>query len=49
MLINDITLDRKIITDECFEMLVNKKISKKTIEFDSNNDISTLGKYSISS
>jgi len=47
MLLNDTTLDRKIITDECFEMLLNKKISKKTIEFDSNNDISTLGKYSI--
>ena len=47
MLLNDTSLDRKIITDECFEMLVNKKISKKTIEFDGNNDISTLGKYSI--
>ena len=47
MLLNDTSLDRKIITDECFEMLVNKKISKKTIEFDGNNDISILGKYSI--
>jgi hypothetical protein len=30
-------------------MLLNKKISKKTIDFDSNNDISMLGKYAISS
>ena len=49
ILIQQPELDKKLITDECFEMLVNKKISKKTIEFDSNNNISTLGKYSISS
>jgi hypothetical protein len=40
-------LDKKEITAEILKMLEDKKITKKNIEFDEQNNIITLGKYTI--